>query len=257
MEFDRRTFLKIAGLTVLGLSAKPGWKVLAKIGDSEPSSVITKSSQKKWAMAVLLKRCWEQEACRDCIDSCHRIHNVPALGNPKEEVKWIWTAPYGKVFPEHEVEFTDENYRGKPVPLLCNHCDDPPCVKYCPTRATWKREDGIVMMDFHRCIGCRYCMAGCPYGSRSFNWRDPRPFIRKMNLEFPTRTKGVVEKCNFCEERLQKGLPPVCVDACKEGALVFGDLMEPGSEIRRDLQNQTVFQRQPELGTKPKVFYIL
>ena len=141
--------------------------------------------------------------------------------------------------------------------LLCNHCDDPPCTKYCPTRATWRREDGIVMMDFHRCIGCRYCMAGCPYGSRSFNWKDPRPFIKKINIEFPTRTKGVVEKCNFCEERLSQGLLPACVEACKEKALVFGDLRQPDSEIRKALQNKTVYQRQPELGTKPKVYYIL
>ena len=100
-------------------------------------------------------------------------------------------------------------------------------------------------------------MAGCPYGSRSFNWRDPRPFIKKVNLEFPTRTRGVVEKCNFCEERLSRGLIPACVEACKEKALVFGDLKDPESEIRKVLQNRVVYQRQPELGTKPKVFYVL
>jgi molybdopterin-containing oxidoreductase family iron-sulfur binding subunit len=100
-------------------------------------------------------------------------------------------------------------------------------------------------------------MAGCPYGSRSFNWRDPRPFIKKVNLEFPTRTKGVVEKCNFCEERLNRGLIPACVEACKEKALIFGDLKNPESEIRKALQNKMIYQRQPELGTKPKVFYIL
>ncbi len=257
MSFERRAFLKIAGLTALGLVAKPGWEVLSKVTESGPSSAAESSSRKRWGMAVRLRKCWAQEGCRACIDACHRIHNVPDFGNTKEEIKWIWTAPYSKVFPEHEIEFMDEDYGIKPVPLFCNHCDDPPCIKYCPTKATWKREDGIVMMDFHRCIGCRYCMAGCPYGSRSFNWRDPRAFIKKINLEFPTRTKGVVEKCNFCEERLQKGLLPICTEACTEGALVFGDLLQPGSEIRKALQNQTVFQRQPELGTKPKIFYIL
>jgi molybdopterin-containing oxidoreductase family iron-sulfur binding subunit len=100
-------------------------------------------------------------------------------------------------------------------------------------------------------------MAGCPYGSRSFNWRDPRPFIKKVNLDFPTRTKGVVEKCNFCEERLAQGLIPACVEACKEKALVFGDLKDPQSEIRETLKFKTPYQRQPELGTKPKVYYIL
>ena len=255
MEFDRRTLLKVGGLTLLGLCAKPGWEVFSKINPPEPSPA--PGPAKRWAMAIHLKRCWEKEECRDCINACHRIHNVPDLGNIKEEVKWLWTAPYEKVFPEHEFEFTGDTYRSKPVMLLCNHCDDPPCVKYCPTRATWRREDGIVMMDFHRCIGCRYCMAGCPYGSRSFNWKDPRPFIKKINLEFPTRTKGVVEKCNFCEERLAQGLLPACVEACKEKALVFGDLKQPDSEIRKALQNKTLYQRQPELGTKPKVYYIL
>jgi Fe-S-cluster-containing dehydrogenase component len=257
MEFDRRTFLKVAGLTLVGFAARPGWEALSKMNISDPSSAPGISNQKKWAMAVLMKNCWGEEGCRDCIAACHRIHNVPEFGNIKEEIKWIWTVPYAKVFPDHPFEFMDEAFQTGPVPLLCNHCDDPPCVKFCPTRATWKREDGIVMMDFHRCIGCRYCMAGCPYGSRSFNWKDPRPFIKKVNSEFPTRTKGVVEKCNFCEERLSRGLLPACVEACKEKALVFGDLKEPGSEIGKVLLNQTVYQRQPELGTRPKVYYIL
>ena len=257
MEFDRRALLKIAGLTLLGLAAKPGWDVFPKVELPEPSPTSETLAKKRWAMAVDLKKCWSEEGCKDCLDACHRIHNVPDLGILKEEIKWIWTVPYEKVFPEHELEYSEEDYRQKPVVLLCNHCDDPPCVRYCPTRATWKREDGIVMMDFHRCIGCRYCMAGCPYGSRSFNWKDPRPFIKKVNLEFPTRTKGVVEKCNFCEERLSRGLIPACVEACKEKALVFGDLKDPKSEIREALKFKTIYQRQPELGTKPKVYYIL
>jgi Fe-S-cluster-containing dehydrogenase component len=113
------------------------------------------------------------------------------------------------------------------------------------------------MMDYHRCIGCRYCMAGCPYGSRSFNWKNPRPFIKEINFDFPTRTKGVVEKCNFCQERLIQGLLPACVEACKERALIFGDLNDPDSEVRRILRSRHTIQRHPELGTKPKVFYVL
>ena len=257
MEFTRRTFLKIGGLTLLGLSAKPGWQVFSKVTAPEPSPDAEALAKNKWGMAITFRKCWKEEGCRDCIDACHRIHNVPDLGTLKEEIKWIWTMPYEEVFPEHEFEVTEEDYQHKPVILLCNHCDDPPCVRYCPTRATWKREDGIVMMDFHRCIGCRYCMAGCPYGSRSFNWRDPRPFIKNVNLDFPTRTRGVVEKCNFCVERLAQGLMPACVEACKEKALVFGDLKDPKSAIREALKYKTIYQRQPELGTKPKVYYIL
>jgi molybdopterin-containing oxidoreductase family iron-sulfur binding subunit len=141
--------------------------------------------------------------------------------------------------------------------VLCNHCDNPPCVRVCPTQATFKRpEDGIVMMDYHRCIGCRYCMAACPYGSRSFNWREPRQYVNDINMNYPTRTRGVVEKCNFCEERLAEGKLPACVEACKQGALTFGEL-KPGTEIQRLLSENFALTRKPELGTKPHVYYIL
>lgn len=257
MEIERRTLLKMAGLLLAGFTIRPALDVFSNVDLPEPPLAPGPPAGRKWAMAVDLKRCWSQEECTDCIKACHRIHNVPDLGCLKEEIKWAWKAPFETVFPEQEHEYRDKKIAGKPVLLMCNHCDDPACVRYCPTGATWKREDGIVMMDYHRCIGCRYCMAGCPYGSRSFNWRDPRPFIRKVNPEFPTRTKGVVEKCNFCEERLAQGLPPACVAACKEKALIFGNLKDPRSEIRKALQDRYLLQRQPELGTKPKVYYIL
>ena len=138
---------------------------------------------------------------------------------------------------------------------VCMRCGE--CVRVCPTQATFKRADGIVMMDYHRCIGCRFCMAACPYGSRSMNYRDPRPFIRKINPAFPTRTKGVVEKCNFCEERLARGILPACVIACKDKALAFGDLEDPRSDVRLILDKGLSLRRRPELGTGPQVYYIL
>jgi Fe-S-cluster-containing dehydrogenase component len=143
--------------------------------------------------------------------------------------------------------------------VLCNHCGDPPCVRVCPTHATWRRKDGIVMMDMHRCIGCRYCMAACPYGSRSFNWSDPRKFIpeKAINPGYPTRTKGVVEKCSFCNERIDIGLIPACVEACKEKALVFGDINDPGSNVRKLLQKRFAIRRKPSLGTEPHVYYMI
>jgi len=99
-------------------------------------------------------------------------------------------------------------------------------------------------------------MAGCPYGSRSLNWRDPRPFIKEINKEFPTRERGVVEKCNFCNERLAKGLIPACVEACKEKVLVFGDLEDPNSEVRELLRSHHTIRRKPQLGTMPQIYYI-
>ncbi|RKX59835.1 MAG: 4Fe-4S ferredoxin, partial [Thermodesulfobacteriota bacterium] len=118
-------------------------------------------------------------------------------------------------------------------------------------------EDGIVMMDFHRCIGCRFCMAACPYGARSFNWYDPRKYLKKVNPEYPTRTKGVVEKCLFCYERLVKGQLPACVEACPAKALHFGDLEDEESEINKILKNRIAIRRKEELGTGPSIFYLI
>ena len=113
------------------------------------------------------------------------------------------------------------------------------------------------MMDWHRCIGCRYCMAACPYGSRSFNWKNPRPDIENINSEFPTRTKGVVEKCTFCDERIAKGQLPSCVEVCKNKEMLFGDLNNHNSEIREILSQTYSIRRKPELGTQPEIYYIV
>jgi molybdopterin-containing oxidoreductase family iron-sulfur binding subunit len=113
------------------------------------------------------------------------------------------------------------------------------------------------MMDYHRCIGCRYCMAACPYGSRSFNYVDPRPHISRINPEVPTRTAGVVEKCNFCEERLAEGQLPACVAACPQKALIFGDMNDANSPVRQILRERYSVQRQPELGCGPSIFYLV
>ena len=258
MDNSKRTFLKVAGISLLGICSKPAKNALA--GNEEPKIFPNPEALtgKRWAMVVDMKKC--KEDCLDCIQACHQVHNVPDLGNPKDEVKWIWKEPYGKGFPGEESAYTEEyidtTLKGSQFIMLCNHCDNPPCVRVCPTKATWKREDGIVMMDYHRCIGCRFCMAGCPYGSRSLNWRDPRPFIKETNKEFPTRERGVVEKCNFCSERLAKGLMPACVEACKEKALVFGDLEDPNSEVRELLRAHHTIRRKPQLGTMPQIYYI-
>jgi Fe-S-cluster-containing dehydrogenase component len=135
-------------------------------------------------------------------------------------------------------------------------------VRVCPTQATWKRDDGIVMMDMHRCIGCRYCMAACPYGSRSFNWKNPWENADGTkqavpNPQFPTRTRGVVEKCNLCSERLARGEIPKCVEACRHGALTFGDASDPTSEVRKLLASRYSIRRKVHLGTEPHVFYLV
>ncbi len=247
MGIDRRGFLKLAWAAGVA-----GCAPLRLFG-SGPAA-----ASKRLAMAVDLRKCREQKDCTLCISACHRAHNVPDFGKGKDEVKWIWKEPFENAFGEDAHEFQPVPVRNGPVLLMCNHCDAPPCVSVCPTGATWKREaDGIVMMDWHRCIGCRYCMAACPYGSRSFNWRDPRPAIKAVTTAFPTRTRGVVEKCNFCEERLAVGQNPACVDACPAKALVFGDVRAPSSTLRQLLESSYSVRRKPGLGTSPQVYYLV
>lgn len=255
MELNRRRFLKIVGLITSGLAIKSA-SVLSKVGLTEAQAAGWWTG-KKWAMVIDTKAFLEKGGSKAAVEACNRVHNVPNFGNPKDEIKWIWEDTHEAAFPEYEHEFVQKGLKDRPILLLCNHCDNPPCTKVCPTQATWQREDGIVMMDYHRCIGCRYCMAACPYGARSFNWRDPRPFIQEIDPVYPTRAKGVVEKCNFCEERLAKGLLPACVEACKGKGLIFGDLNDPNSDVRKALESHYTIRRKPNLGTLPKVYYIV
>ena len=253
MRFTRRQFMKLVSMGLAGLSC-PG--AARKVCASSAGPVTGASSGKNWAMVIDLSACTDKDGCKDCIEACHRIHNVPRFTDVKRQIRWIWNTPYEELFPEQSTRVRQE-LRGKQILALCNHCENPPCVSVCPTKATFKRADGIVMMDYHRCIGCRYCMAACPYGARSFNWQDPRPFIQNIDLTYPTRTRGVVEKCNFCEERLAKNLIPACVEACKEKGLFFGNLDDEGSNVRKLLSKRYAIQRKPELGTRPKVFYLV
>ena len=264
MESSRRCFLKIAGIAALGVSAKPVFNVLAASeghgASGEP--VIEKGpnalTAKHWAMVIDTRKFESESDFEPLIEACHKIHNVPHFKiNKRHEIKWIWTDSYEHVFPMMENRFVSERVEELPFLALCNHCENPPCVRACPTQATFKREsDGIVMMDFHRCIGCRFCMAACPFGARSFNFRDPRPFIAEINRKFPTRMRGVVEKCNFCAERLAEGLMPACVEA-SEGKLIFGDLADPESEVRELLRENYSIRRKQSLGTEPSVYYIV
>jgi [DsrC]-trisulfide reductase subunit O len=263
MESSRRRFIKMAGIAALGLGATPAViKAVAATPEQGAQQFIIKKGEhqlraKQWAMVIDTRRFKTVEDMQPLIEACDKAHNVPHMPDEKHEIKWIWDTHYNNAFPENPNQFLDEAVEQRPYLVLCNHCQNPPCVRACPTQATFKRaSDGIVMMDYHRCIGCRFCMAACPFGSRSFNFRDPRPFIKDLNPNFPTRTKGVVEKCNFCQERLAVGKMPACVEASK-GALVFGDLMDPDSEVRRVLRQNFTIRRKQNLGTEPCVYYIV
>ncbi|MDP2088163.1 MAG: 4Fe-4S dicluster domain-containing protein [Flavobacteriaceae bacterium] len=144
----------------------------------------------------------------------------------------------------------------------CFHCENPPCVSVCPTEATWKEKDGIVVVDYDWCIGCRYCSASCPYDGRRFNWGQPHVPEEEVNknqhyLGNRLRKKGVMEKCTFCIQRSRSGQNPACVDACPTGARKFGNLLDPKSEIRWILENKKVFRLKEDLGTEPKFWYYM
>jgi len=158
----------------------------------------------------------------------------------------------------HEVPAAGHFYIG----TQCFHCQNPPCVDVCPTRATWMEEDGIVVVDYNWCIGCRYCLAACPYDARRFNWAEPVVPLDQVNpdqhyLGNRLRQKGVVEKCTFCIQRSRTGRNPACVEACPTGARIFGNLLDPQSEIRWVLANKKVFRLKEDLGTDPKFWYFM
>jgi len=266
MGVDRRGFLKIAGISaLLGLGGKTAIDFLAP-GDLEASmDAVPLTEGKRWAMVIDMQK-MDEEMMDKCIEACHSEHNVPDLGNPKDEVKWLFKEEYEHTFPGQKHDYIGDEVKHKNFLLLCNHCSNPPCCRVCPTKATWQRKDGVVMMDQHRCIGCRFCMAACPFGARSFNWGDPRKAPKELNPDFPTnqdyptREKGVVEKCTFCAERIAKGQLPACVEAAneiKENVLTFGDLADPDSGVRAILRKHYTIRRKPELGTEPNIFYIV
>ena len=261
MKGNRRDFLKIAGLSAvaLGTLTLPGAKLAQAAAKPLVSGTYEKTSDqlgaKRWAMVIDTRKFKTPQDFQRVIDACHREHNVPDIPG-KQEVKWIWPDKYPQVFPDDTNQFLPDKFVHGDFMLMCNHCENPPCVRVCPTGATFRNEEGIVVMDPHRCIGCRFCMAGCPSGARSFNFRDPQEFVKNPNPEYPMRTRGVVEKCTFCPERLAQGKLPACVEA-SQGAMIFGDLNDPDSPVRKALAENFSIRRKPSLGTQPGVYYII
>jgi len=224
----------------------------------------------RWGMVIDLDKC---TGCQACTIACKAENNVPH-GSPEEQA--IRREPYwNRVIAVSEGEYP--TVKTECIPMPCMHCDNAPCVTVCPAKATYRREDGIVVQDFRRCIGCRYCIVACPYGARSFNFKDqeekdyhrpdlpPNREVRGM-WPFPTRVRGVVEKCTFCFHRIDQAIKegkkigeevvPACVEACPSRARTFGDLDNPDSEVSRRLASRTSFRLREEMHTQPKVFYL-
>ncbi|MBW2368037.1 MAG: 4Fe-4S dicluster domain-containing protein [Deltaproteobacteria bacterium] len=210
--------------------------------------------------AFNVSRC---EGFMDCVAACVKENNLDR--SSKTQYVRIFEMEHGKMNVEsgdgkyfHEVPVADHFYMG----VQCFHCENAPCTKACPTKATWREPDGIVVVDYDWCIGCRYCMAACPYFGRRFNWREPDIPLAEMTrkqhyLGNRVRTRGVMEKCTFCVQRTRNGRLPACVEACPTGSRVFGNLLDPNSEIRFVLKNKKVFRMKEELGTDPKFWYFI
>ena len=213
-----------------------------------------------WGMVIDLDRC---TGCQACVMACKAENNVPAVG-AKE-------AGLGRTISWMQVLVEESEERTRFLPRPCFQCDDPPCTKVCPVYATYRDPEGIVAQVYARCIGCRFCMAGCPYNAKYFNWRRYQQEAPGQNPDVSVRPKGVVEKCTFCHHRLQKARDRVraerrelapgdyvtaCAEACPTRAITFGDLSDSGSEVAKLAKSPRAFRVGEELGTKPKVIYL-
>ena len=222
------------------------------ISDTRPQKGV------KFGYALNLSICI---GCRKCAEACHKEnnHDRPS-GNSYIRVlemdKGSLDVESGNADYDHPVPQPDKFY----MPVQCQQCDHPPCVNVCPVEATWKEDDGVVVVDYNWCIGCRYCEAACPYHARRFNWTKPEVPAEEINpnqgyLSNRIRPQGVIEKCTYCLHRTREGRLPACLEACPTGARVFGNLLDPNSEISYVLRTKRVFVLKEELGTQPQFFY--
>ena len=236
-EYDpgRRSFLGSAAAAA-GVALAPGVFLSAARGlDAAASSDV------RWGMLIDLNRC--DSGCNECVSACATENGIQSHGRPATDAQWI-----------RKVEIHDPRTGlSRSLPVMCQHCAEPPCVDVCPTGASFKRADGIVLVDRHRCIGCRYCMMACPYKARSFvheELEDQKPHA--------PRGKGTVEGCTMCVHRIDAGQQPACVEACSStggGAMLFGDLNDPDSDISKRVASYPTRQIRADLGLDPGVRY--
>lgn len=245
-KVDRRDFLKI---TAIGVTALAGANVIRRRAEA---SGPTPAGPHQWAMVIDQSKCI---GCGYCTLACRAHNDIPP------EISWNQVFEVGSV--GDQIVY---------LPRPCMHCAQAPCVDVCPVEATYYRPDGIVMMDYDRCIGCRYCEVACPYGARSFNWEAftaPNPAVPEWGQpEVPRRPRGVVEKCTFCYQRIDRGLAlgmtpgvdpdatPACVVVCPVGARLFGDLNDLQSNVSKLLKARSSYRLRADMGTGPRVYYL-
>ena len=232
IDIQRRSFLK----TTLGAAAvaiAPGM-LLFDVAHGNPQAVTGKV---RWGMLIDTTQC--KTGCNDCVTACNRENGLSGATSATDS-QWI-----------RKIEIKDvSSGRELSLPMMCQHCEHPPCVDVCPTTASFKRADGIVLVDKHRCIGCRYCMMACPYKARSFV-HEP---LHDQNPDVP-RGKGTVESCTLCVHRIDQGLQPACAEACTNKAILFGDLNDAESEIAKKVRSVASVQVRADLRLNPGIRY--
>jgi molybdopterin-containing oxidoreductase family iron-sulfur binding subunit len=230
------------------------YKIRPHVKDYKPMDGV------EFVYCLNLTRC---VGCRKCVHACVAENNQSR--NPEIQYIRVLKMPHGSL----NMEEGDHNYSPSAVPekgffympVQCQQCKNPPCVKVCPTKATWQEPDGITVVDYDWCIGCRYCEAACPYFARRFNWTKPSIPADRLNpnmsyLGNRPRKQGVMEKCHFCIQRTRAGKYPACLEVCPAGARKFGNILDPESEVSYILRTKRVFiQLKEELGTSPRFFY--
>ncbi len=234
---ERRTFLK-AGAAVAGTTLVPGVLLYGQAYSRSPEEPA--SSAVRWGMLIDTAKCGD--GCNDCVTACNTENGLSGETGPQDS-QWI-----------RKVDIRNlSNGSEHSLPMMCQHCENPPCVDVCPTGASMKRADGIVLVDRHTCIGCRYCMMACPYKARSFV-HEP---LTDQNPEVP-RGKGCVESCTFCVQRVDRDEQPACVEACNaktHNAMLFGDLNDPNSEIAKAVKTYASTEVRADLRLNTGVRY--
>ncbi len=244
-KLDRRDFIK---LSAVGLAVAAGTKMLTE----EVSASEGAKGEHQWVMVIDQSKC---TGCNQCQLACNANNNV----NP--DMNWTKVLDAGVVDGKHVY-----------LPRPCMQCENAPCVEVCPVGASYYRNDGIVMMDYEKCIGCRYCQVACPYDARVFNWEafeGENPYVPEFGEpEVERRPRGVPEKCSFCYQRIDRGLElglvpgedpaatPACVAICPTGARIFGDLNDPNSRVSQVLRDNPSYRLRENLGTNPRVYYL-
>ena len=238
MNPDRRRFLGWGAAAAAGAALAPGFRLIELAQARSPEEAA--SALQRWGLLIDITKCAD---CDACVTACHEENGVTGHGRPETDVQWI-----------RKVSLRDKRTGyAQTLPFMCQHCEHPPCVDVCPTGASFRRDDGIVLVDKHTCIGCRYCVMACPYAARSFIHEA----VSGQKADVP-RGKGTVESCTLCVHRVDRGGIPACVEACnRDGgkAMAFGDLNDPSAEIHRRLKREPSSQIRADLALNTGVRY--